>query len=444
MTDPGRRDRPGRRFLALLALVVLGALVIRFDLLQNRAPDVPAFGDAHAYHQLGRQLADGRGYVRPYELERQGRVIPTAEYPPGLPVVLAVVTKAGVDSEDGQRAVLVLVGGITVGLVGLLGRRLGGDRAGLLAAFAAALHPALWAGDLTLMAEPLAACLGVALLLVALAAHDRPTWARWAALGALTGLGALVRAELVLTGVLLVLGVAWSLHRPPRDRVLRVAVAGAAAVLVLAPWTIRNYARFHRVVPVSNNSGSVARGANCDLAYHGQFTGLWVTNVGDVGGDQVDPAGRCFSGFTIHRGFTEADSAAELRREGQHYLRAHLGEVPRVVVARLGRTVGLYRFDQSANFSAAEGRDGDLDRLGTRLFQVVALVALVGAVGPWRRGGARLVLLAPIAAVTITVAATYGSLRFRTVVDPIVVLLAVLATVDIARWVMDYRRPPCP
>jgi len=126
-----------------------------------------------------------------------------------------------------------------------------------------------------------------------------------------------------------------------------------------------------------------------------------------------------------------------LRHDGQRYVLDHLGEVPGVVAARLGRTLGLYRLDQQANFSGAEGRDVALDRFGTRLFQLLALVVVVGALGPWRRGGARLLLLAPLVAVAITVAATYGSLRFRSVADPIVVLLAVLAIADIGRWTAE-------
>ena len=183
---------------------------------------------------------------------------------------------------------------------------------------------------------------------------------------------------------------------------------------------------------------------------HGQFRGLWVTNVGDVGGQQVDPQGRCFSGFAITAHQDEAARAAVLRSEGQRYVADHLGEVPGVIIARLGRTVGLYRLDQQADFSGAEGRNVSLDRLGTRLFQLLALIVVVGAVGPWRRFGARLLLAAPLVAVATTVALTYGSLRFRSVADPIIVLLAVLAIADIGRWAgrrieaMQYRRSPCP
>jgi hypothetical protein len=96
--------------------------VIRIDALRNSAPQVPALGDARAYHLLAENLADGRGYIRPYEFAANGgQRIKTAEYPPGLPVLLAVATKAGASSETSQRVLLCGIGPLTVGLVGLTG-----------------------------------------------------------------------------------------------------------------------------------------------------------------------------------------------------------------------------------------------------------------------------------------------------------------------------------
>lgn len=437
MTDgaAGARLLPTGRTAALLALLVVGAFVIRVDALRNASPPVPAFGDGHAYEVLGRDLARGEGYVRPYEFERQGRRIATAEYPPAVPVVLAAANKAGVQSEVGQRTLLGLIGALTVGLVVLVGRRLGGDGVALLAGTAAAVHPALVNNDVSLAAEPLAACLGAGVLLAALAVRDRPSPRSWALLGAAVAVGCLVRAEFLLLVPLLVGGLAWFGPGDQRARIRGAGVSLAVVVAVLAPWTIRNAVTFHRLVPVSNNLGSVLRGANCDLAYRGQFKGLWVTNVGAGAASTVDPAGACFSGFPIRAGVNEAAAAAELRSDGLTYARDHLGDVPGVVVARLGRTVGLFRFDQQNGFAAVEGRNPERERRGTRAFQLLALAAAAGlAAGGWRHRE-RLVLVAPVVAVFVTVAVTYGNPRFRATAEPAVVVLAALAAVDGVRLI---------
>ncbi len=434
--EPVRGLRPSTRFAVLLGLLVLTGLVIRVDALRNSALPVAPLGDARAYELLSANLADGEGYLRPYEFLDTGARYPTAEYPPGLPAVLAAARLVGVDGTTGLRLVLCAVGALTVGVVGLVARRLGGDGAGYLAAAIAAVHPALWNTDVTLMAEPLAAFAGAVLVLGALAVADRPSWSRWLSFGALAGLACFVRSEFVVIGPVLAGVVAlgavdrWG----PRLRYLGGTLAVVA--LVLAPWTVRNQARFGQFVPLSNNSGSVARGANCDAAYQGAYRGLWVTNVA-LDGVEADPArAGCFEGFGIAGGTeNEAEVSARLRADGVAYARDHLGELPAVMAARVGRTVGLYRFDQQTNFAAAEGRNVTWERRGTRSFQLLAVVGAIGVVVAlvrrrfeWRRA----LLLVPPAAVLVVVALTYGNPRFRAAAEPAFVVLAALAVTDLA------------
>ena len=436
------RIRPPARTAVLLGLLVLVGFVIRIDALRNTAPDVPVLGDARAYHLLAQNLADGRGYIRPYEFADGGQQIKTAEYPPGLPVTLAVATKLGATSETSQRVLLCGIGALTVGLVGLIGRRLGGDGVGYLAALLAAVHPGLWNADVSLMAEPLATFTGAALVLAALGAVDRPERSRWFLFGLVAGLGCFVRSEFLLMGPMLMAAVAWHTGVDMGGRLRRFAWGIGVLVLVLVPWTARNLAVFDTFVPLSNNSGSVAQGANCDAAYNGQFKGLWVTNVSLEGTDADASRGGCFSGFVFERNIgadqtiaiNEARAAADLRSEGLGYMNEHKGELPAVMAARLGRTVGLYQFTQQRNFAAAEGRNPVWDGRGTRSFQLLGLVAIVGLVissirrtRTWERW----LLVIPPAAVFIIVALTYGNPRFRAAAEPAVVVLAALGTFDI-------------
>ena len=429
-----RRILPPARTAVLLGLLVLVGFVIRIDALRNSAPEVPVLGDARAYHLLAENLAEGRGYIRPYEFAAGGERIETAEYPPGLPVLLAVATKAGAGSETSQRVLLCGVGALTVGLVGLIGRRLGGDGVGYLAALVAAVHPGLWNADVSLMAEPLASFTGAALVLVALAVVNRPQTWRWIAFGAVAGLGCFVRSEFLLMGPALLAIVAWKTADGWRPRLGHLGLGLGALVLVLVPWTVRNLVAFDgEVVPLSNNSGSVARGANCDAAYAGPFKGLWVTNVALDGNDADAARAGCFTGFDLSRG-NEAQVAAELRADGLSYLKGHTGQLPGVMAVRLGRTFGLSQFTQQRNFAAAEGRNALWDGRGTRGFQLLAVVGIAGLViSSVRRTRSwdRWLLVVPPAAVVVIVALTYGNPRFRAAAEPAIVVLAALGTFDI-------------
>ena len=89
--------------------------------------------------RLGRHLADGEGYIRPAEFLDDGTRIPTAEFPPVFPTILAVLDTVGVGSPTGQRLAGALLGGLTVIAIGLLGNAVAGRAVGITAAWVAAL-----------------------------------------------------------------------------------------------------------------------------------------------------------------------------------------------------------------------------------------------------------------------------------------------------------------
>ena len=275
MTASGVGALSRRRFTPALVAIALVAVAIRIAFVVLVDPSVPRIGDASAYHLLGEQLARGDGYVRPFDLVLLHRTRATAEYPPLFPAFLGVAARAGVHSVAAQRIVVAFVGAITVVLVGLLGRRVNSPLAGLVAAALAAVYPMLFVGEAILMAEALYVPLVALVLLFAYRAHDRPDISRFAVLGVAIGLATLARAEGLLLGIVLVGGLCISgLTSSAKRRVTLGAVALGVAVLVIAPWTVRNTVRFHTFVPVSNNVATLVDGANCDSTYRGTLLGL--------------------------------------------------------------------------------------------------------------------------------------------------------------------------
>jgi hypothetical protein len=236
-------------------------------------------------------------------------------------------------------------------------------------------------------------------------------------------------------GPVLMAAVAWKTSDAWRPRFARFALGVGVLVLTLVPWTVRNLVVFDgSLVPLSNNSGSVAQGANCDAAYSGPFKGLWVTNVSLEGNDADATRAGCFAGFPMLDGHNEAQAAGTLRSAGMTYTRHHLTELPGVMAARLGRTFGLYQFEQQQNFAGTEGRNVQWDGRGTRGFQLLAIVGLAGLVISSvrrTRSWERWLLVVPPAAVVVIVAFTYGNPRFRAAAEPAVVVLAALGAFDI-------------
>jgi 4-amino-4-deoxy-L-arabinose transferase-like glycosyltransferase len=414
--------RPGRVFTARLALVVLAGVALRTFYLLVVARDVTGVGDWHFFHWQANAIADGLGFVEPYRLRFDGLRLPSAGHPPLYPLLLSGVSVLGGTGELAHRCAGLGLGALTVVLVGLLGRRIGGDRVGLVAAGLTAVYPTMVAVDGALMSETLLSPLIAGVLLMALALNERPALWRAAALGALVGLAALTRAEALGLLVLLALPVAvvgagaragagggGAGARDRRASAARAALTVVACLAVLAPWTLRNAGAFHRVVVVSDNDATVVAGANCPLTYRGVDLGGW--NIA------------CISARRFN---DEAEQASVWRSEGRAYAAGHLRRLPVVATVRLLRVWDLWQPRRQVMF--AEGRHRRTQQLGVAAY--FGLLAL-SAAGAWRlrrRRAALGVLLAPAVLVCLTAVAGYGVPRLR---HPFEIALLVLAAVGV-------------
>jgi hypothetical protein len=272
--------------------------------------------------------------------------------------------------------------------------------------------------------------------LLAFAFWDRPTLPRAAALGLLCGVVALARAELVLFLPLLAITVALTTRASWADRAAFAFVAIVAAVIMIGPWVGFNLARFHDRTFISTNDGIALAGSNCDNVYYGHGIGLTAIAGARACIDYPPPPG------------DQSQVATEYRKRAFHYMRTHLRRLPLVIVARVGRTWGLYRPMDMVSFNEGEGREAWVTRLGLVAYYPTLVAAVGGVVVMVKRRARRAlwVLLVPAVAVTIGVAATYGQTRFRAAAEPsLAVLAAVGLTVlagDGARVVRDRRSRP--
>lgn len=391
-----------RSFAGRLGVIAVGALALRLIYLLVLGRNVGGAGDYAFYNATANLIADGRFFIEPFRFVADGVVTPTAAHPPLWPLLLSISSVLGGTTEVAHKLVGCLVGTGVVGLIGLIGRRIGGDRLGLAAAGLAAVYPVLIAADASLMSEPLFGLFVALAMLAALRFTDEPSPGRAALLGLAIGLAALTRSEGLLLIVLLALPLAL---RAPR-RLATFAAAFVAMALVIAPWTARNWAEFGRPVLISNNDGTLLAGANCPETYSGALLGGWSFE--------------CISKARLPD--DEAERSARWRREGIEYATDHVGRWPVVVPVRVLRTLDLYQPMAQAEF--AEGRHRTIDRIGVFCFWLLVPLAGLGLYA--LRGRAPLVvLLAPVAMVLITSVLGYGIPRLRHAAElPLVVLAA--------------------
>ena len=405
---------PKRGFALRLAGLAAAGVGLRALYLFTVGRDVNGAGDWHFYHWQANLIAEGRGFIEPFKFLFDHHVSPSAGHPPLYPLALAVVSKLGGTGELSHRALGLILGACTIVLVGLLGRRAGGERLGLLAAALCAVYPLMIAVDGALMSETLYGPLVAVALLAAWRMLDRP--GPWIALatGAAIALAALTRSEALLLLVVLAWPAAW---RGGAGWPLRAALSTLACALVIAPWAIRNADRFGAFVPISTNDSTVLAGANCPLTYHGI----------DLGGWNIE----CIS---KRRDDNEADQAAIWRREATDYAREHAGRLPVVGAVRLLRVWDLWQPRRQVMF--AEGRQRRVEQAGVAVYFAFLALGALGAVTLHRRGVTLLVLLAPAVAVCVAAVLGYGIPRLRHGFE---IPLLVLAAAGILRLV-DARR----
>ena len=227
-----------RRFFVTLLLLVATALAIRTTFVLGVARYDQHFYDAAYYQLQADRVAFGGGFTDPFLpiTHPQAPPMPSAQHPPLTVLALTPVAWATNGSQLAMRFAMVVLGAVTVGLVGLLAREIAGDGVGLLAAGLAAVYPFLWVNDGLIMSETLTALTVVAALLLAYKLVRRPRLLTAAGLGAVCGLATLARAEVVLLAPLLAGWLLVSKRLPSvRSRLTSAATMLVASALVIAP-----------------------------------------------------------------------------------------------------------------------------------------------------------------------------------------------------------------
>ncbi len=412
--------------IAGLAAAVRLGYVLGAKRNESLDPGSVSPGDQFYYALAGDAIADGHGFVVPWHHLMGPEAItsapPAADHPP-LTALVASVAGLLPGSPGthvlGQRLTMAAVGVAAVVLVGLLGRAVGGNRAGLAAALLAAVYAGLWVNDGLVMSETLTVLAVAGTLLAAVRFRRHPTTAGAAGVGVWVAVATLARSEMLLLAPLLVLPVIMAACREWRQRLLRLGAAAALTAVLLAPWVIPNLVRFNEPVLMSTNVGLTLAGANNPQTYGGGAIGFWTLEHVER---TVDVSG-----------LDQSEASAVHLREAADYAFDNVDRLPAVVAARVGRVWSVYRPLQMVDWNQGEGREVWASLLALAGYGVLLPVA---ACGWWllRRSGRRpeaWMLATPFVQTTVVAAAFYGLVRLRA---PAEVALVVLAAVALTDW----------
>lgn len=404
----------------LLVAAILLAIAVRVAYVIITRGHVLA-GDEPEYDLQARFLVDGQWFFSstpfgdPHQTTWKAPVYGTFL---GL---VYLVTGSGVD-----KALLVqsvLLAPLAVGLTFLLGRRLFSSTVGLAAALVVAVYPNTWQFDVRLYSEALANPVTV-LALILLLTSRRP-----ALLGAVIGGALLIRPSSLF--LLAAAAVAFWATGGLRTGTRQLAITTGVALLVVAPWSIRNATLDGPWVPISVQSAALYGTFNDDAANDTALPYKW----------RPLPA-RDVELFRPENRITDGELYQELNERALDYIKDHPESVPNAFLRNgVQRLWDLRPPGQALDDTRFEGRTREVTAVGLALYFPLLLLALVGLRRLTR--AQQLTVGALVLAASVVYLGDAGT-RYRAPFEPLIVVLAMAALPLPARvrsWLGEPRFP---
>lgn len=234
---------------ALAAILVAGlSLRIAVAILAGNGMRTPwgGGGDTASYVVLAQNLLTGKGYAY--------AGMPTALRAPGYPILLTAAFRAFGGHTFAAVRWLQFLEGLGVALLcAAAAGKLFGRNAQKMALGIALLFPTLVEMNGEILSEATAALFAAIFLYLLVSYLEHPSWTKLAGMSCAIGLGALVRFNMAVLGIV-ALAVVYE-HKNGWVKWWNAATVFGVAVLVVSPWLIRNWIAFDRQVLFSTHSG---------------------------------------------------------------------------------------------------------------------------------------------------------------------------------------------
>jgi 4-amino-4-deoxy-L-arabinose transferase-like glycosyltransferase len=379
--------------------------------------------------------------------------VPTVDRAPLWPFTIAGLTLIFGQSDYFARLFLSLVGSGTCVLVYFFARDLFSWRIGVLAGVFAAIYPELYIYDGWLYTESLyifllfAMCYG----LYRLQHTPERNWRIWILCGVLLGLLSLTRPNGTIVIVLFVIWCAimvWQKFLSLRVTIRGVLVSTLIAIVLIAPWTIRNYLVSHAFVPIATGDGTVLLGAyNIEVltrsTYPGGPKGTWINPI-ESRPDIVRPfpLHTCTPPCEVAREAAFKDAAVKWIEDNikimPHLLELHFINMWQPNTYEADLPIVRFPQQQSTQFVLSMMKTWPI------YVFILAALGLVVTLRRWRE------LLFIYFMIILTIAENifyYGSARLRAPIEPMLILLAAgfiwwltHKEKGTLRWMIDTRR----
>lgn len=255
-------------------IVFCVALIIRVGYNLTVGRGYVAEYDAHFYWDIGLNLASAHCFCLPTH-------IPTEERAPFWPFIIALIDLFLGANTLFPRLFLCVIGSATCVLVYLFAHTLFGRRVALVTGLLAAVYPGLFIYDGWLYSESLYTFLQMAFCytLYRFQRTQKNSWAIWS--GICIALAALTRPNgLSLIGLVCLWAViVYTMRLLSWKIAIRSTLATiCTAILLLIPWTIRNFLQTQTLIPVATGDGAVLAGAynNTTLVNNPLGRGMWM------------------------------------------------------------------------------------------------------------------------------------------------------------------------
>jgi hypothetical protein len=408
-----------------LVLIVAVALAARVGYAWSQVRTMPAnlvglVPFANETGNIAFSLAHGDGFSSPF-LAQTG---PTAWLTPVYPAVVAGVFKIlGIRTVSAFYAVLALNILCSVAAcvpIFWIGRRLGGVATAALAAWMWALLPTAiiipyqWVWDTSLAALLVA-------LIAAATLSPAATWSAWdwGGYGLLWGFALMTNPSLAAALPLLFL---WAAVRSigtkdeRRERWKHAGMALGIAVLCCVPWTVRNYRAFHTAVPLRSTLPLQLWLGNNDL-YDPAYAGPVAANAAR---DDI-------------RSYVRLGEVEFMREKGET-ARTFIAGHPALYAELTWRRVVAFWIGLEHPWSGFWAAESQVVRLVVAVSALMLVLMLAGIAMLARRHVADgLVLAAWVCAYPLVFYFTRTLLRYRNVIEPVIVVLAAVAITSLWR-----------
>jgi 4-amino-4-deoxy-L-arabinose transferase-like glycosyltransferase len=376
----------------LFTVAFLVRVIVAGQLLPTHAAG--GFYEQNEPARIAWAVVSGYGYSSPWP---HTPLAPTAQQPPLYPYLLAGIFKLTGAYTYASLCLAVALDAVFSALTAVLILQLGKRWFGAFVAVVAAWIWACWLYEVVVSIRLWESSLSGLLLVLGLwllgKLANSAGISHWLLFGGLAGVAALTNTTLLPVFVCFWVWL-WIAQRGAFRKHWLASVA--ICLLVLAPWTVRNYATFHRLIPVRDNFG-------LEL-WIGNYEG--VTHLYDFRGGfpLVDP--------TEYNQLGEIRFMETKRQIAVRFIRQHPGEFLRLCGQR------FFDFWTAPN---------------PYVWLPIALLAWLGALLALRRKGSAVACVIVLVVFPLIYYVTHSWSTYRHPIEPVMVLLGVYGVVEVAR-----------